>query len=244
MERKRSKLWNFFSEEADNKAKCDLCKSVYSVKGGSTTNLQKHMSTKHVASFNNLFPSNQSEVSTSQQERSNNNDQESKSVAGSSNSQSVTFQEPPKKKTNSDINFCQETYEYGAGKKSNGLVLNLIIKDLQPFSIVEDSGFKDLMTCLEPNYKIPSRSFFSTNMLDTQFTVGKENLKKELKRASYISLTTDRQTSRAETSYQAVTAHYILEDIWELQSALLGCFECHERHTAEYIKKRINKYHY
>jgi hypothetical protein len=69
--------------------------------------------------------------------------------------------------------------------------------------------------------------------------LAKEKLKDEFKHASYISLTTDGWTSRATTSYLAVTAHYILEDVWELQSALLGCLECHERHTAEYIKEEL-----
>lgn len=43
MDKKRSKLWGFFTQVKDDKAKCDLCKSLYSVKGGSTTNLIKHL---------------------------------------------------------------------------------------------------------------------------------------------------------------------------------------------------------
>ena len=36
-----------------------------------------------------------------------------------------------------------------------------MIKDLQPFSIVEDDGFKELIFELEPRYKIPSRKYFT-----------------------------------------------------------------------------------
>lgn len=36
-------------------------------------------------------------------------------------------------------------------------MLNLVTCDFQPLSIVEDSGFKDFVEALNPNYVIPSR---------------------------------------------------------------------------------------
>ncbi|XP_036346574.1 zinc finger BED domain-containing protein 1-like [Rhagoletis pomonella] len=113
----------------------------------------------------------------------------------------------------------------------------MVVKDLQPFSVVEDTGFKDLLTYLEPGYKIPSRYILSNTLLDAHYSDAQKRLKEELQSVKHISITTDGWTSRATTSYQAVTAHYLLN--WELKSALLGCFECHERHTAEYIKNEL-----
>lgn len=55
MDGKRSKIWHFFTKESENKAKCDLCHSLYSIKGGSTTNLNKHLKTNHHPSYDNLF---------------------------------------------------------------------------------------------------------------------------------------------------------------------------------------------
>lgn len=122
-------------------------------------------------------------------------------------------------------------------KKINYLIFKMIIKDLQPFSVVDDTGFKDLITYLEPGYKIPSRYILSNTLLDAHYLEVQKSFKEELQSAKYVSITTDGWTSRATTSYQAVTAHYLLN--WELKSALLGCFECHERHTAEYIKNEL-----
>lgn len=113
----------------------------------------------------------------------------------------------------------------------------MIVKDLQPFCVVEDVGFKDLINYLEPGYKMPSRYILSNTLLDAQYSEVQKKLKVELESAKYVSITTDSWTSRATTSYQAITAHYLLN--WELKSALLGCFECHERHTAEYIKNEL-----
>lgn len=41
----------FFTQTKDDKVKCDLCNSLYSVKGGSTTNLKKHLMKKHRSAY-------------------------------------------------------------------------------------------------------------------------------------------------------------------------------------------------
>ncbi|CAH0397162.1 unnamed protein product [Chilo suppressalis] len=56
MDKKRSKLWGFFTQTKDDKAKCDLCHSLYSVKGGSTTNLKKHLMKKHRPTYETIVP--------------------------------------------------------------------------------------------------------------------------------------------------------------------------------------------
>lgn len=56
MDKKRSKLWSFFTQTNNDKAKCDLCHSMYSVKGGSTTNLKKHLMKKHRPAYETIIP--------------------------------------------------------------------------------------------------------------------------------------------------------------------------------------------
>lgn len=43
---KRSAIWIYFSSVANEKAKCNLCKNIYSFRG-SVTNLRKHIKSKH-----------------------------------------------------------------------------------------------------------------------------------------------------------------------------------------------------
>ncbi|KAF3840009.1 hypothetical protein F7725_018726 [Dissostichus mawsoni] len=38
-------------------------------------------------------------------------------------------------------------------------------KDLRPFSVVDNSGFRRLVNTLEPKYAIPSRPYFSRTVL-------------------------------------------------------------------------------
>lgn len=240
MDGKRSKLWTFFSQQSENKAKCDLCLSLYSVKGGSTANLKKHLISKHRPSYESLF---QSAPRNDEPEPGPSTSRDNREVQQSTQPLEEKIQESTKKKTTpvqtSLTMFTKKPMNIAREKKINDLILKLIVKDLQPFSVVEDSGFRDLISYLEPNYKMPSRYILSNTLLDAQFILVKEKVKDELKRVKYVCLTTDGWTSRATTSYQAVTAHYILGDTWELRSALLGCFECNERHTASYIKDEL-----
>lgn len=60
MAKKRSKIWSFFTESKDDKVKCDLCNSLYSVKGGSTTNLKKHLMKKHRPTYETIIPCSES----------------------------------------------------------------------------------------------------------------------------------------------------------------------------------------
>ena len=44
----------------------------------------------------------------------------------------------------------------------DGALLDMIVKDCQPFSIVEDVGFKKFVSLLDPNYILPSRKALKT----------------------------------------------------------------------------------
>lgn len=249
--RKRSKLWTFFTAINEGKAKCDICQTIYSTKGGSTTNLKKHLAHKHVVSYRCIVspPSQSSPRPNASQDQG----------SGTSPSLPLTKSETSPSSTADEVSVPMETTERDKNtkqsllssfissskkplnmertKKINLLILNMIVKDLQPFSMVEDTGFISLMNYIEPTYKIPCRYTLSNTLLDCQYLKIKNQLKEELRGASHISLTTDGWTSRTMTSYQAITAHYFIN--WQIKSALLGCFECHERHTGEYIKTQI-----
>lgn len=51
MEKKSSDIWNHFSVINNQKAKCSYCSNPISYKGGSTTNLTKHLKRKHYVQY-------------------------------------------------------------------------------------------------------------------------------------------------------------------------------------------------
>ena len=44
-------------------------------------------------------------------------------------------------------------------------LLNMIVKDMQPTSIVEDAGFKKLVAALDPRFALPSRRTLTRSLL-------------------------------------------------------------------------------
>ena len=93
-------------------------------------------------------------------------------------------------------------------------VLNMIIKDMRPLSMVEDEGFRAMVNTFQPGYCLPKRTCF-TNMMERRYE--DEFLKVKLalsSSSSMVSLTTDAWTSIATEAYLGITCHYINND-WD-----------------------------
>lgn len=124
--------------------------------------------------------------------------------------------------------------------KINGLILNMVISDLQPFSIVEDGGFRELLKELEPSYVIPSRPTFSKSLMPAKYEEKVQKLKELINTAEHITLTTDGWTSINTEGYVAVTAHFITND-WQFYCCLLSCFGYGGRHTADNLAQELRR---
>ena len=88
----------------------------------------------------------------------------------------------------------------------------MIVKDLQPFSIVEDAGFKAFVAILDPSYVLPSRPMLTRTFLPQIFETCAEKVQHILNASETITLKTDTWTSLATESYMAVTAHFISKE--------------------------------
>ena len=65
-------------------------------------------------------------------------------------------------------------------------IMNMIAMDNQPYSIVEDQGFIELLAELEPRYVIPSTKYFNETMLLQSYGILKQKITKELSNASSL----------------------------------------------------------
>ncbi|KAF7656010.1 hypothetical protein LDENG_00047450 [Lucifuga dentata] len=83
----------------------------------------------------------------------------------------------------------------------------MIVKDAQPFSIVEDVGFKDLAHKLDPTYVLPTRQAVKA-MVQKKYEEMKNKAKSDVQKAVAVSLTTAMWTSIHMDAYLAVTCHY------------------------------------
>ena len=55
-------------------------------------------------------------------------------------------------------------------KEITATLVQFIGKDLRPYSVVENSGFKNLIKVLKPKYGIPSRPHFSEKVIPELYT--------------------------------------------------------------------------
>jgi hypothetical protein len=104
-------------------------------------------------------------------------------------------------------------------------IAKMIALDFQPYSIVEDEGFKQLIHLLEPTYITPSRKTFTETIIPKlhKDTLGLVQTKIKLE-LSFASFTTDLWTASDKTSYMSLTLHYI-NDSFVRCNMILGVIE-------------------
>ncbi|KAG8174281.1 hypothetical protein JTE90_020768 [Oedothorax gibbosus] len=111
-------------------------------------------------------------------------------------------------------------------------LIRLIVKEYNPFSIVEDKEFINFVKLLCPTYKLPSRKTISNGLLNAICNDTVDECRKGLDKVRYISLTTDGWTSINNESFIATTVHFIDEEDGDLKTLLLGCSRFEASHTS------------
>lgn len=64
-------------------------------------------------------------------------------------------------------------------------IANVIIKDLRPINIVSGQGFQELISFLEPGYRLPSHTHF-TNLIERKYASVKQRIRDVFGRAGRI----------------------------------------------------------
>lgn len=252
--RKRSHIWNSFSEVSPGQAKCGLCMSIISFKGGSTCNLSRHLKNRHVGVNyeKEKRPKTCTEqvfelpVSVTQLEKSSpatpsTFTMSSSPIAINTSQPSITKSVPGERTSQSSLtSYIHKPIPIHKSKAVDEQLVKLIVKDYHPFSIVESESFKSFVKTLNPGYSLPSRKTVSTSLIPQLYNKTAEVVREELNDASAVAITTDGWTSITNQSYFSLTAHFI-DDQCNLKSYLLDCFEYEERHTAENIAGELQR---
>ncbi|XP_058983790.1 E3 SUMO-protein ligase ZBED1-like [Musca domestica] len=144
------------------------------------------------------------------------------------------------KPTKTIDNFFNNSVSYdteSARKKElDKALMSLIATDVQPFSVVEDTGFRDFVRCLDPRYVLPSRNTLKNVLMVNMYNETKSKLQTILNGLQHCAITTDLWTSRANESYPTVTCHFVTKD-FVLRTAVLSTKKllCSTNHNAENI---------
>ena len=227
-------------DKSNEQAKCNVCNSIFRHKSSaSTSNLLRHLQVHHPfelkAKQNDEKQPGKVNEDAKQEKGLNVDAPLASSSTESPKVESIMF--PIKReKIQPTLRRAiekQEPYSATHWKKKHldGLVLNMITTDLQPLSVVEDKGFRQLVHALDPKYTIVSRQHLTQKLLPAKYSEEKTKLLFDLGKADHVAITTDQWTSRANDAYTTFTAHFI-DDRWELTSAVLSTRSDRKRHTA------------
>ena len=122
-------------------------------------------------------------------------------------------------------------------KSLDDAVVEMVARDMQPSTIVEDKGFNKFVHLSDPKYQLPSRRSLMRK-IPAKYDVVRQEIKDELNHASAVCLTTDIWTSRISQSYMTVTCHFI-DNSWQPKSYVLETFHLSVSHTAENIASEL-----
>uniref|UniRef100_J3N7H9 BED-type domain-containing protein n=1 Tax=Oryza brachyantha TaxID=4533 RepID=J3N7H9_ORYBR len=117
------------------------------------------------------------------------------------------------------------------------LIARMIIQHDYPFRIVEHKGFNALMKWMNSNYELLGRKAIKNECMKF-YESEKKQLRKVLREAETISLTTYIWTSNQNLRYMCLVAHYIDVD-WVLQCRVLNFVEVDPPHTGIVIAQAI-----
>lgn len=252
MEPKRTKyscVWNFFDVKDSCSAVCSICKCKLSYKS-SVSNLKKHLQRKHptiqtgeskrfggpsaqptVSSVSGVSSSNSAdEVSLDRSDQSIPTTSSSKSV-DSNDLDNPKFGSLKKVVQEKISSFVPKKMSVFAKKKVDQELIGLFVRDFQPFSIVEDKGFRKFVNSLNPSYELPSRTTISSAMIPAAYERTHLKIKELVTQVESVCLTTDSWTSVNNDSFMAVTIHFIDQE-FHLKSVLLECAIMQYKHTA------------
>ena len=111
-----------------------------------------------------------------------------------------------------------------------GHVVSWCTGSLHPLSIVSNPGLVRLVQCLEPGYKMPSRTNIAA-LIRRKHELLQRDLVAVLKQVGGLAMTFDYWSSARNVSYGMYTGHFIYS-AWVLRTVVLDTSEFSAWHTA------------
>lgn len=235
--RKSSSIWDHFTVDPANctVAVCKVCDVKLSrgmtAKFFSTSPLIQHLRAKHPEQYQ-LF-ADATKAKEEQRER------DRVSAATMTRTQAA-----PKAQGQGQLSLAQSwdrvkpfDINSNEAKRIHYAIGWMLVKDMEPFQIVEKEGFVDLMNTVEKRYTVPSRKYFAEHIIPEMHTQMEESLTKvlDVEVAGNVSCTCDTWTTENTTqSFFGITAHWIAAD-FSRKSYVLRCMPLDDRHTAEHL---------
>ena len=106
-------------------------------------------------------------------------------------------------------------------KQISQRIVDVIVEDLRPMSIVEGTGFTKLMATVASNYPLATADYY-TQEVNNRYATAVSAVKVKLAKIEWVAITSDLWTSISQHSYLSITAHYVHDDAGTLETTLLA----------------------
>ena len=181
MKGSKSVVWNYFGlqanengvvlQEVEDEPMCRTCKKSVRAKSGNTSNLLAHLRDHHADLYAEASKGKQSKGESSKQ---------------------PSLREALKRSMLYSRHSAEAT-------TLNKAVAYFLAKDMQPVYTVEKSGFKFLVSKLNPRYSLPSRKYFTEVEIPKLYVEVRDTVvKPKLAEMEFFAATSDLWTSRAK----------------------------------------------
>ncbi|XP_078517231.1 E3 SUMO-protein ligase ZBED1-like [Lissotriton helveticus] len=214
VDRRKSKVWNYYTKLGDAYVECNVCKKQLSFHN-STTTMREHLVRKH--SIRDTLLSQLKEEQASEPEE--------------------IMAKRPRQDTPEIHLYHPASCPEPRTDMITDLVLEMIFRDLHPLSVVEDKGFGLLIGYLEPSFTLPSPVQLSS-MLWHKYNVVKQHLEHYLRTAESIVLSIDLWVSLPHQSYLTITANFIDSD-WRFARCILQTQQVHEVELKDNLAEKL-----
>ncbi len=215
---KKSSVWKHFKEEDKdlNKAQCKHCSKIVSIQP--TTNMWRHITKSH--------PSLVSDKDIGSKLQSNSDSKMQQVELTNELKLSKTIQMKPKQIT------------LGKQNEMDNALVSFMTGSPQPFNLVGNKEFQELLSCALPGYILPSRSKFD-ELLAKRFKEKNEQLKELCQNARNVSYTADMWKSAANQYYLSIAVHFV-DNNWKLNSVLITTTHVQGSHKKDIIGNIIH----
>ena len=253
MPARQSPIWKWFEDDPDDysKVKCLVpgCKKPLISRGKSGTPkgklsvapLPEHLKRYHpdkYKSYEEDLRSKEEEVQKRKECKDESNELENESLASASNESKIKRVQTSLTMWTQGISLGTRpegsTYKINdprAKEKHRG-VLSMMIMDIQPFSVVEDIGFRLLCQTMDPHFQLGSRHFYSDTLIKVyDSSMSKIEKKIKLDNPDTLNLQLD-GWSADHHGYIGLIFNYITEN-WKRVNLVVGCTPFDKRHTGE-----------
>lgn len=196
IEKRKKTVWNYYTRDGKNHAKCNECKKILKTAGGSTSGLHAHLKSRHGV---NLLKRVESDASTS--------------------TSILVDQEEKSSKGNSSRNIITQYFKKNIDDSLSAIVSRMVARDGLPFQkFITSYDLRKLLT--DKGYEVP-KSANSIKQLVMQYgnkirSEIRQNILEQIKKGFRFSLTFDEWTSNKNRRYININVHTAENKFWNL----------------------------